>query len=149
MWTEYDFVGTLLARCRVRWHRTRTMATTNTGAGPSRGKRALAEARAGVMGSANKPPRCGARCSDGHACRAPAVWLAGEGRPRNGRCRLHGGLSTGPKTAAGWANSLAALAKANAERREARAVRDAAEGSLATRHAPASTADARHRRGDE
>jgi len=46
-------------------------------------------------------PRCGARCRDGHACKAPAVWDALRDRPVNGRCKLHGGLSTGPKTLEG------------------------------------------------
>jgi hypothetical protein len=46
-------------------------------------------------------PRCEARCRDGHLCRARAVWDRQRDRPRNGRCRMHGGLSTGPKTAAG------------------------------------------------
>ena len=41
-------------------------------------------------------PRCGARIRKGTPCRAPAV----DGK---GRCRLHGGLSTGPKTAQGRA----------------------------------------------
>jgi hypothetical protein len=42
----------------------------------------------------SKRPLCGARCQDGHECRAHCV----EARKR---CRLHGGLSTGPKTEAG------------------------------------------------
>jgi len=46
-------------------------------------------------------PRCGARWRDGHACRAPAVWDAVRDRPVNGRCKLHGGLSTGPRTPEG------------------------------------------------
>jgi hypothetical protein len=40
-----------------------------------------------------KVKRCGARNRRGSACGSPAM--------RNGRCRLHGGLSTGPKTAEG------------------------------------------------
>lgn len=40
--------------------------------------------------------RCGARCRDGHLCQARAVRDA-EGFVRNGRCRLHGGISTGRK----------------------------------------------------
>ena len=65
---------------------------------------------------ADKRPRCGARCRDGHACRAAALWLPGDPAPRNGRCRLHGGLSTGPRTAEGRARSLAALAAARLRR---------------------------------
>jgi hypothetical protein len=46
-------------------------------------------------------PVCGAKCRDGHCCRARAAWDADRVAPRNGRCRVHGGLSTGPRTAAG------------------------------------------------
>jgi hypothetical protein len=42
-------------------------------------------------------PRCGAKTRAGCPCRQPAM--------RNGRCRLHGGKSTGPRTAAGLARS--------------------------------------------
>jgi hypothetical protein len=38
-------------------------------------------------------PRCGAHTRAGGCCRQPAMG--------NGRCRLHGGLSTGPRTAEG------------------------------------------------
>ena len=47
--------------------------------------------------------RCGARTRRGTACMGKALC--------NGRCRLHGGLSTGPKTIAGKARSAANLAK--------------------------------------
>lgn len=40
-----------------------------------------------------KAPRCGAKTRKGTPCRAPAM--------KNGRCRLHGGKSTGPKTTEG------------------------------------------------
>ena len=40
-----------------------------------------------------KAPRCGARTRNGTPCRAPAM--------KNGRCRLHGGKSTGPRTKEG------------------------------------------------
>jgi hypothetical protein len=46
-------------------------------------------------------PRYGARCRDGSPCEAPAVWDMRLERPVNGRCRMHGGLSTGPKTEEG------------------------------------------------
>jgi hypothetical protein len=46
-------------------------------------------------------PRCGARCRDGSPCKAPAVWDRRLDRPVNGRCRMHGGHSTGPKTEEG------------------------------------------------
>src|SRR5947209_123450 len=44
-------------------------------------------------GDYTKAARCGARTRRGTPCQCPAM--------RNGRCRLHGGLSTGPKTAEG------------------------------------------------
>ena len=49
------------------------------------------------MKNANKPhakpafldsPRCGAKTREGKSCQAPAM--------KNGRCRMHGGKSTGP-----------------------------------------------------
>ncbi len=47
-------------------------------------------------------PECGAKCRDGHACKAPAVLdLTYRCAVRNGRCRNHGGLSTGPRTPGG------------------------------------------------
>jgi hypothetical protein len=46
-------------------------------------------------------PRCGAMCRDGSRCNTPAVWNERLDRPANGRCRVHGGLSTGPKTEEG------------------------------------------------
>jgi hypothetical protein len=45
-------------------------------------------------------PRCGARTRAGGGGRQPAM--------ANGRCRLHGGKSTGPRSAAGLARSRAA-----------------------------------------
>lgn len=48
-------------------------------------------------------PKCGARCRTGAPCRAVAVWDRPNDRPRNGRCRMHGGLSTGAKTPEGKA----------------------------------------------
>jgi hypothetical protein len=38
-------------------------------------------------------PRCGARTRSAESCRQPAM--------RNGRCRFHGGKSTGPRTTEG------------------------------------------------
>ena len=55
--------------------------------------------RRGWLRNGNPPgdfstaPRCGAKTRRGTSCECPAM--------RNGRCRLHGGLSTGPKTAEG------------------------------------------------
>ena len=45
------------------------------------------------VGDFLKAPRCGAKTRQGTPCRGPAM--------RNGRCRMHGGGSTGPKTADG------------------------------------------------
>ena len=47
---------------------------------------------------------CGAKTRSGHPCRKPAL-------KRKGRCRLHGGLSTGPKTREGKARIAAAQFK--------------------------------------
>jgi hypothetical protein len=55
--------------------------------------------------------RCGAKTRAGGTCKAPVVW----GKKR---CRMHGGLSTGPKTAKGRARSLAALREYRHARRE-------------------------------
>ena len=56
-------------------------------------------AKRGRLRNGNTPghpstaPRCGARTRRGAPCQAPAM--------ANGRCRMHGGLSTGPKTPEG------------------------------------------------
>lgn len=73
-----------------------------------------AGARPGVLsamlGAMTKPDRsrCGARCRSkgGAPCSAP---VARVGDVLRKRCRLHGGLSTGPRTAEGRARSRAAL----------------------------------------
>ena len=52
-------------------------------------------------GDFNSAPRCGARTRRDTACQCPAM----RGRSR---CRLHGGKSTGPRTAAGLARIRAA-----------------------------------------
>jgi len=49
---------------------------------------------------AQSAPRCGAKTRAGKLCQSPAM--------ANGRCRMHGGASTGPRTAEG----LARIAKA-------------------------------------
>src|SRR6185369_14033911 len=57
------------------------------------------EPRRGWLKNGNPPgdlsqvQRCGAKNRRGTPCQCPAM--------ANGRCRLHGGLSTGPKTLAG------------------------------------------------
>jgi hypothetical protein len=54
-------------------------------------------------GDPNLAPRCGARTRAGCPCRGPAM--------ANGRCRMHGGASTGPTTEAGRARIRAARTK--------------------------------------
>jgi hypothetical protein len=54
-------------------------------------------------------PQCGAKTRAGGRCRAKPVWDKENNRPRNGRCRMHGGLSTGPKTPEGKAKALSKL----------------------------------------
>lgn len=61
----------------------------------------LAEETDSVRPVRGARPRCGARTRQGRPCRAPAVWERGAVGPRNGRCRVHGGLSTGPRTKEG------------------------------------------------
>jgi hypothetical protein len=46
-----------------------------------------------TMPMAQASARCGARTRTGMACKGPAM--------PNGRCRMHGGASTGPRTAEG------------------------------------------------
>jgi len=41
-------------------------------------------------------PQCGAKTRTGKPCQAPAVWDTYNDMAANGRCRMHGGLSTGP-----------------------------------------------------
>ncbi|PZO63519.1 MAG: hypothetical protein DI498_13295 [Paracoccus denitrificans] len=53
--------------------------------------RAIIQAIAGAEIAEAERPKCGARTHSGTACRSPGE----DGRTR---CRLHGGLSTGPKT---------------------------------------------------
>jgi hypothetical protein len=55
---------------------------------------------------------CGARTRKGTPCRCLPL--------ANGRCKLHGGLSTGPKTADGWARVRAAHAAYWAARKSMR-----------------------------
>ena len=73
-----------------------------SGGGPAPSDRgpapaSVATAGRGRLNNGNRPgdlaavPRCGARTRAGHPCRQPAM--------ANGRCRLHGGKSTGPRTA--------------------------------------------------
>jgi len=80
--------------------------------------------RRGKLKNGNPPgdflsaPRCGARTRCGGSCCQPAM--------ANGRCRMHGGLSTGPRTAVGLARSRRARWKHGARSAQVRALlRDA------------------------
>lgn len=44
---------------------------------------------------------CAAKTRKGTPCQAPPVWNKTKDKPKNGRCKLHGGFSTGPKTETG------------------------------------------------
>ncbi len=44
---------------------------------------------------------CCARTRKGTPCQAPPAWDKKNDVAKNGRCKLHGGLSTGPKTGIG------------------------------------------------
>lgn len=75
--------------------------------------------RANRIGHANEATRCGAQRRDGGSCQQPSM--------PNGRCRLHGGKSTGPTTLEGLERSRSAnwrhghySAKAKHERLQAR-----------------------------
>src|SRR5215470_7955696 len=56
--------------------------------------------------------RCGAKTRRGTACQCPAM--------KNGRCRLHGGKSTGPRTPEGLERSRRARWKHGRYSREAK-----------------------------
>jgi hypothetical protein len=64
-------------------------------------------------GDLSQAPRCGAKTRAGTACLCPAM--------ANGRCRLHGGLSTGAKTEAGIARISAAVFKNGRHTKDAKA----------------------------
>ena len=63
-----------------------------------------------VVIAVGRREKCGARTRAGAPCKAPAVWDPVALRPRNGRCRMHGGLSTGAKTPEGKARQRAGKA---------------------------------------
>ena len=67
-------------------------------------------------GNPQSAPRCGAKTRLGCPCKGPAM--------KNGRCRMHGGTSTGPKTAAGKARIAAARTKHGSYTPQARQFRD-------------------------
>ena len=63
-------------------------------------------------------PRCGAKTRSGRPCQARAVWDKQHNRPRNGRCRMHGGLSTGPRTPEGHARCAEGRRRARQQNRQ-------------------------------
>jgi hypothetical protein len=67
----------------------------------------------GVSGPNCVSGRCGARTRGGGICQTPGM--------RNGRCRMHGGASTGPRTPEGIARCTAAATKHGRRNAEARA----------------------------
>ena len=64
---------------------------------PCRTSKLEAKSRPHAPGDLSKVLRCGARTRRQTSCLGPAM--------KNGRCRLHGGLSTGPRTPAGLERS--------------------------------------------
>jgi hypothetical protein len=71
-----------------------------------------------MAGRRNWLPRCGALTRRGTYCLMKPV-LNEDGRIRNGRCRLHAGCSTGPRTLEGKARCTAGRQKLYNERRAA------------------------------
>ena len=63
-----------------------------------------------------KAPRCEARNRLGRPCQCPAM--------PNGRCRLHGGVSTGPRTAEGIQRIRRAVTRHGRYSKRARSERD-------------------------
>ena len=79
--------------------------------------------RRGWLRNGNKPgnpslaPRCGAKARrTGQPCKAPAM--------KNGKCRLHGGKSTGPRTTEGKLKVGQAHLKSGLFTREAKAAKE-------------------------
>jgi hypothetical protein len=65
-----------------------------------------------VPGDFSTAPRCGAKTRRQTPCQGPAM--------KNGRCRMHGGLSTGPRTPEGLERSRRARWKHGVYSREVR-----------------------------
>lgn len=62
-----------------------------------RGKMLIFLKNGNPQGNPMNAPRCGAKTRQGTPCKAPAM--------ANGRCRMHGGKSTGPQTPEGLKRS--------------------------------------------
>jgi hypothetical protein len=81
------------------------------------------QARLDALAKANAAPRCGARSKrTGKPCRAAAM--------PNGRCKLHGGKSTGPRTPEGLERSRRANWKHGHFSREAKAERSRVRAAI-------------------
>lgn len=65
-------------------------------------------------------PRCGAMTRAGAPCQAPAVWDRERDEALNGRCRRHGGLSTGPKSQEGRQRAIEAMKEGHRRWRDRR-----------------------------
>src|SRR5215831_13561981 len=80
-------------------------------------------ARLEALLKANAAPRCGARSKrTGKPCRGAAM--------PNGRCKLHGGKSTGPRTPEGLERSMRANWKHGYYSREAKAERSRVRAAI-------------------
>src|SRR5262249_49946391 len=76
-----------------------------------------------ALAKANAAPRCGARCKrTGKPCRGAAM--------PNGRCKVHGGKSTGPRTPEGLERSRRANWKHGYYSREAKAERSRVRAAI-------------------
>ena len=73
-------------------------------------------------GDFSKAARCGAKTRRGTPCQGPAM--------PNGRCKLHGGLSTGPKTTEGIERIRRAVTKHGRHTQAAKAERRYCRGLL-------------------
>jgi len=81
------------------------------------------QARLEALRKANAAPRCGARSKrTGKPCRAAAM--------PNGRCKVHGGKSTGPRTLEGLERSRRANRKHGYYSREAKAERSRVRAAI-------------------
>ena len=110
------------ARAAIEDRNDRVVAAAPAAPAPSGG--GLGRLRHGnPPGDFRTAPRCGARTRAGGCCRQPAM--------ANGRCRLHGGMSTGPRTAAGLQRSRAARLVQGGRARSLLALRAAAAQSAA------------------
>jgi len=134
-------------------HATRPSASQRPGAGKSGNHEALAvpelshDANLGQrkpgnwLKNGNRPgnpknaPRCGAKTRKGTPCRSPAM--------PNGRCRMHGGCSTGAKTPEGIERiraartkhgrySAASIARRRAARQAIRTIRELLRSATTT-----------------